>query len=146
MITSENTRLVLPVEQIEASNPLPTQDTDLSQISIDKVLSQLAASVSNAREEVVITEGVLFQEVEIKDKFAKLKKTATATMVIFGALSQISGVEKINPEGGITFLPQPKVNQTIENKRIEVDSQFKQAKSAGVERVAVQLPNNSEEE
>jgi hypothetical protein len=55
-------------------------------------------------------------------------------------------VEKIKPEGGITFLPQPKVNQTIENKRIEVDSQFKQAKSAGVERVAVQLPNNSEEE
>jgi hypothetical protein len=37
-------------------------------------LSQLAASISNAREEFVITEGVLAEEVEMKDKFAKLKK------------------------------------------------------------------------
>lgn len=76
----------------------------------------------------------------------KLKKVASTAMLIFGSLSQVSGVEKIKPEGGITFLPQPKSGQSIESKRIEADEQFRQFKLIGGERVAVQIPNRLTDE
>jgi hypothetical protein len=79
---------------------------------------------------------------ETKYRFAKLQKVLSVAMIIFGGLSQISGVEEIKPKGGITFLPQPKFNQSIKNKKLEVQEQFAQAKSTGSDRVAVQLPNN----
>jgi hypothetical protein len=136
-MTNPENQPILASTQIE--NPFDNNSEGV----IDHNPSQSAAEVFELRVAVQL-EGK--KTPEVKDKFAKVKKTATVAMVVFGGLSQVSGMEKIKPEGGITFLPQPGVSQTIEEKRIEVSEQFKLAKSTGIDRVAVQFPNNSTEE